>query len=185
MESYVKRWLFLLLTLALVACGSRIPSVLVTGSDHPDMGLAPELSGDVWLNTPAPLHLADLRGKVVLIDMWTYDCINCQDVIPTLRAWYDKYTPQGLVVIGNHYPEFDYERSLVNLKQAVVKLNIPYPVVQDNDGVNWRAYETLYWPTLYLIDKQGHLRYTRIGEGSYTEIEDAIQALLNEPAQQP
>lgn len=181
----MKRWLVLFITFTLVACGSRTPTILVTDPYYSDMGLAPELSGNVWLNTPAPLHLADLRGKVVLIDMWTFDCINCRDVVPTLRAWYNQYSSQGLVIIGNHYPEFSYERSLANLKKAVAQLNIPYPVVQDNDGVNWQAYNSLYWPTLYLIDKRGHLRYTRIGEGGYDEIQTAIQALLDEPAPQP
>ncbi len=177
-----KRWLYIVVAFTLAACGSPVQSAQVTGSDYPDLGAAPELTGDVWLNTTAPLHLADLRGKVVLLDMWTYDCINCRDVVPTLRAWYEKYSPQGLVVIGNHYPEFPYERSLANLKQAVADLNIPYPVVQDNAGANWNAYRSLYWPTLYLIDKQGNLRYTRIGEGGYADIEKAIQALLTEPA---
>jgi thiol-disulfide isomerase/thioredoxin len=166
----MKRWLYIFVALALVACGSPVPSVLVTGSYYPDLGAAPELSGDVWLNTSAPLRLANLRGKVVLLDMWTFDCINCRDVIPTLRDWNEKYGPQGLVVIGNHYPEFPYERSLANLKKAVVDLNVPYPVVQDNEGLNLHAYRSLYWPTLYLIDKQGRLRYTRIGEGGYAEI---------------
>lgn len=104
-------------------------------------------------------------------------------MIPSLRGWYEKYAAQGLVIIGNHYPEFNYERKLANLEQAVANLAIPYPVVQDNDGINWRAFETRYWPTLYLIDKRGHLRYSHIGEGRYANIEAAIQALLSEPAQ--
>lgn len=98
-----------------------------------------------------------------------------------MRGWHEKYASQGLVVIGNHYPEFSYERDLDNLKQAVLDLEIPYPVVQDNDGVNWQAFNSRYWPTLYLIDKQGRLRYMHIGEGRYAEIEAAMQALLNEP----
>ena len=97
-----------------------------------------------------------------------------------MREWHEKYLAQGLVVIGNHYPEFDYEKDLDNLKLAVVDLNIPYHVAQDNDGATWLAYNSRYWPTLYLVDKQGHLRYTHIGEGGYDETEQAIQSLLNE-----
>jgi thiol-disulfide isomerase/thioredoxin len=149
-------------------------------ADLPDLGVAPELNNEVWLNTDRPLKLAELRGKVVLLDMWTFDCINCRNVIPSLRDWYNTYTDQGLVVIGNHYPEFDFERDLNNLKDALVRLDVPYAVAQDNDGGTWRAYRTRYWPSLFLIDKQGHLRYTHIGEGAYTTTEQAIQDLLKE-----
>jgi hypothetical protein len=101
-------------------------------------------------------------------------------VIPSLRGWHEEYTAQGLVIIGNHYPEFDYEKDLDNLKKAITDLKIPYPVAQDNNGTTWRAYKNRYWPTLYLIDKQGHLRYIHIGEGNYAETEQAIQDLLAE-----
>lgn len=147
----------------------------------PDLGVAPELANQVWLNTDRPLRLADLRGKVVLLDMWTFGCINCRNVIPSLRDWYTRYRDQGLVVIGNHFPEFDFERDLGNLKDAIQRLNVPYPVAQDNDGITWNAYRARYWPSLFLIDKRGHLRYTYIGEGSYTETEQVIQDLLQEP----
>jgi thiol-disulfide isomerase/thioredoxin len=145
-----------------------------------DYGAAPELQNTVWLNTAAPLHLADLRGQVVLLDMWTFDCINCQHVIPSLRTWYDTYHGQGLVVIGNHFPEFPYEADLGNLKNAVKRLDVRYPVAQDNNGQTWAAYHTQYWPTLFLIDKRGHIRYQQIGEGAYPETESAIQSLLAE-----
>jgi thiol-disulfide isomerase/thioredoxin len=148
--------------------------------DLPVMGPAPELTNEVWLNTDHPLRLANLRGKVVLLEMWTFDCINCQHVIPSLLAWHQKYSDQGLVLIGNHYPEFASERSLNNLKDAVKRLNIPYAVAQDNDGRTWEAYHNSYWPTLYLIDKQGNIRYIHIGEGAYDETETAIQTLLAE-----
>jgi len=101
-------------------------------------------------------------------------------VIPSLREWHNTYAGDGLVVVGNHYPEFSHEEDLDNLKQAVSDLKIPYAVVQDNDGINWRAYQNRYWPTLYLIDKQGRLRYVHIGEGRYDETERAIRALLAE-----
>ena len=97
-----------------------------------------------------------------------------------MRGWYEKYADQGLVVIGNHYPEFSYERDLDKLGQALIDLNVPYAVARDNDGATWRAYRNRYWPTLYLIDKRGRLRYVHIGEGRYQETETAIQALLAE-----
>jgi hypothetical protein len=102
-------------------------------------------------------------------------------VIPSLKEWDQKYRDQGLVIIGNHYPEFSYEEDLANLQAAVVEHGIEYAVAQDNDGTTWRAYKNRYWPTLYLIDKKGHLRYIHIGEGRYNETEAAIQGLLTEP----
>ena len=101
-------------------------------------------------------------------------------MIPSLREWHNEYADDGLVIIGNHYPEFSYEEDLDNLKEALVRLDIPYAVALDNDGATWRAYENHYWPTLYLIDKQGHIRYVHIGEGRYQETEENIQALLAE-----
>ena len=144
------------------------------------LGPAPELENGVWINTDEPLRLADLRGQVVLVDMWTYGWINCKNAIPSLREWHKEYHDQGLVVIGNHYPEFSHEKDLNNLKQAVTELRIEYPVSQDYDGKTWRAYNTRYWPTLYLVDKKGNLRYTHIGEGAYDETEAATQTLLAE-----
>jgi thiol-disulfide isomerase/thioredoxin len=195
------RWIALMMTtLFLGACATALnltrsvepirPSTPTTATQPvpmanyraslPDLGTAPEFANEVWLNTDRPLRLADLRGQVVLLDMWTFGCINCRNVIPALRDWYGKYTAQGLVVIGNHYPEFDYERDVNNLKDALIRLEVPYSVAQDNDGATWDAYRTRYWPTLFLIDKQGHLRYTHIGEGAYQETERAIQDLLKE-----
>lgn len=149
-------------------------------SSLPNYGPAPELSNTVWLNTDQPLRLADLRGKVVMVEMWTFDCINCIHVIPYVRSWYEKYKDQGFVVIGNHYPEFSYEHDLDNLKAAVVRLDVPYPVAQDNDGVTWNAYNNHYWPAMYLIDKHGDIRYKTIGEGAYDRTEQAIVDLLAE-----
>ena len=152
----------------------------VSKSNLPDLGPAPEIANTVWLNTPAPLRLADLRGQVVLLNMWTFDCINCQHVLPYVHGWYDAYHAQGLQVIGNHFPEFAYEGDLKNLAQAVKRLNVRYPVAQDNDGQTWRAYHTHYWPTIFLIDKRGRIRYQTIGEGAYPQTEAAIQSLLAE-----
>src|SRR5512143_2414337 len=151
-----------------------------TRTTLPDLGPAPELTNTVWLNADAPLRLADLRGKVVALEMWTFDCINCQHVTPSLEDWYARYKGQGLVIIGNHFPEFAHERDLGNLRQAVARAGIEYPVAQDNDGATWSAYASRYWPTLYLIDKRGRVRYVHIGEGAYAEIEQNIKALLAE-----
>lgn len=146
----------------------------------PNFGPAPEISNQVWLNTDHPLRLNELRGNVVLLEMWTFGCYNCKNVIPHLKEWHEKYDGQGLVIIGNHYPEFSYERDLNNLKQAVIDLGIEYPVAQDNERATWGAYNNRYWPTLYLIDKHGDIRYTHIGEGQYAETESAIKSLLAE-----
>ena len=146
----------------------------------PDLGIAPELTNATWLNSPEPLRLSGLRGKVVIVEMWTFGCINCRNVIPSLIDWHEKYTSEGLVIIGNHYPEFERESVLANLEKAVADLDIPYPVAVDNQGETWRAYQNRYWPSLYLVDKKGHIRYQHIGEGRYEETEAAIQALLDE-----
>lgn len=149
-------------------------------ADLPDYGAAPELNNETWLNVDAPLRLAGLKGKVVLLDMWTFDCINCIHIIPYVRDWHEKYADQGLVIIGNHFPEFSYEHDLANLREAIDRLDVPYAVAQDNDGATWNAYNNRYWPTVYLIDKRGHIRHWQIGEGGYEQTEAAIQALLAE-----
>jgi len=146
----------------------------------PDLGPAPELTNDTWLNVDSPLRLANLRGRVVIVEMWTFGCINCQHIVPSLKEWHAKYKDHGLVIIGNHFPEFSYEKDLANLKDAIAHDDIQYAVAQDNDGATWRAYKNHYWPALYLIDKQGHIRYVHIGEGRYKETEANIQALLAE-----
>lgn len=178
--------LFLGLLFALTACSTPAESqpldadILQYPASLPDLGLAPELTNDTWLNVDSPLRLADLRGKVIALEMWTFGCYNCQNVMPSLKEWHSKYSGEGLVIIGNHYPEFSFEESLDNLQAAVLENGIEYAVAQDNDGKTWRAYDNRYWPTLYLIDKQGHIRYVHIGEGRYKETEAVIQALLEE-----
>ncbi len=146
-----------------------------------NLGPAPELVGKTWLNVRQPIRLKDLRSRVVLVDMWTFGCPSCQRMIPYLQSWQDKYHSKGLVVIGNHFPEFAWEADVENLKQALLRLNIGYPVIQDNEGVNWRAYGCRHWPTQYLIDKHGYLRYRHAGEGDYAQIAAAIRKLLAEP----
>ncbi len=164
---------------------TRLGEVLGTTGDVyvdlPLLGIAPEIENSIWINSERALRLSDLRGKVVLLEMWTFGCINCQNVIPSLKTWHSKYAEEGLVIIGNHYPEFAHEHDLDNLKAAVEQMEIEYPVAQDNDGKTWRAYNNRYWPALFLIDKSGNIRYTHIGEGAYTKTEQAIQALLSEP----
>ena len=182
----MKRLLLGILAFTLFGCASgqsamkSVNSAVPKLTSLPDFGPAPELTNNTWLNVDAPLRLADLRGKVVIVEMWTFGCINCQHVIPSLKEWYSKYKDQGLVIIGNHFPEFSYERDLNNVKDAVARYGIEYPVAQDNDGATWRAYKNNYWPALYLIDKQGHIRYVHIGEGNYKETEQNIKALLEE-----
>ena len=182
----VKPFFFCLMALFLFGCAPRqteaqsMDSSMPKTASLPDLGVAPELSNDIWLNVDAPLRLANLRGKVVIVEMWTFGCINCQNVMPSLREWHSKYKDQGLVIIGNHYPEFSYEADLENLKESLDRFEIEYAVAQDNDGITWRAYKNHYWPALFLIDKQGHIRYVHIGEGRYKQTEQNIKALLEE-----
>lgn len=151
-----------------------------TLSDLPVEGIAPSLDGAVqWLNSP-PLTNQQLRGKVVLVDFWTYSCINCIRTMPYVRAWAEKYKDQGLVVIGVHAPEFAFEKKIDNVRKAVTDFEIGYPVAIDNDYRIWRAFENSYWPAHYLIDAQGKVRYHHFGEGNYAQTEQAIQDLLRE-----
>jgi thiol-disulfide isomerase/thioredoxin len=142
--------------------------------------IMPELSGAVaWLNSP-PLTSAQLKGHVVLIDFWTYSCINCLRATPYVRAWADKYKDSGLIVIGVHTPEFAFEKDLENVKHAVSDLKITYPVALDNDYAIWKAFHNSFWPADYLIDATGKIRHHHFGEGKYDETEQQIQALLKE-----
>ncbi len=176
----MKTVILALTALLLAGCMSTTQAPSSNQVDLQDFGPAPELQNKVWINTPAPIHLANLRGKVILLEMWTFECINCQHTLPYLNQWYKEYSDQGLVIIGNHYPEFPEEANLQNLENAVKADGIQYPVAQDNDGSTWRAYYSEFWPTIYLIDKKGDLRYLRIGEGGDDLTETAIQTLLAE-----
>lgn len=141
---------------------------------------APELiQGGEWFNSE-PLQLAELEGKVVLVDFWTYSCINCIRTLPYLRAWHEKYSDKGLVIIGVHSPEFEFEKNPRNVQQAINDFEIQYPVMQDNEFATWKAYSNRYWPAKYLVDKDGNVRYTHFGEGKYDETEQMIQQLLEE-----
>ncbi len=146
----------------------------------PELPQAPELRGITdWINSQ-PLTIAELRGRVVLVHFWTFGCYNCANTLPFVTAWDGSYRDQGLVIIGVHAPEFGYEREKANVVQAAERFGIQYPIAQDNDFATWKAYDNHYWPALYLIDSQGRIRYSHIGEGAYEKTEQQIKQLLAE-----
>ncbi|HVV90942.1 MAG TPA: cytochrome c biogenesis protein DipZ, partial [Solirubrobacterales bacterium] len=153
-----------------------------------DIGPAPEFTDtEDWFNTPGdkPLTMKGLRGKVVLIDFWTYSCINCIRTLPYLNAWYRRYAKDGLVIVGVHTPEFPFEREADNVEEAIKTDGIKYPVVQDNEMGTWNAYENLYWPAEYFVDAKGQVRFAHFGEGDYGEKEQVIRELLSEAGHAP
>ena len=163
--------------------GARDPeATAAAGGALPDYGPAPELRGlNGWLNSE-PLTLAGLRRRVVLIDFWTYSCINCLRTLPYLREWDDRYRAAGLTIVGVHSPEFAFERVESNVRENTRKLGVRYPVALDNDFATWKAWRNQYWPAKYLIDRDGRVRYYHFGEGDYAETEEAIRSLLGEGA---
>ncbi len=143
--------------------------------------LAPELKGiEGYINSEEGIKISDFEGKVVLIDFWTYSCINCIRTLPYLTSWDEKYKDNGLVIIGVHTPEFDFEKNKNNVENAIKEHNIEYRVVQDNSFATWKNYNNRFWPAKYLIDSDGYIRYTHFGEGKYEETELMIQELLEE-----
>ncbi|WP_431257341.1 cytochrome c biogenesis protein DipZ [Roseateles chitinivorans] len=151
----------------------------------PDLGGLPSLDGAVqWLNSK-PLTAESLRGKVVLIDFWTYSCINCLRTLPYVKAWAEKYRDQGLVVIGVHAPEFAFERDIDNVRKAARDLGVTYPIAVDNNFAIWRAFSNRYWPAHYFVDAQGRVRFRHFGEGDYAHSEAVIQQLLRENGSAP
>lgn len=165
--------------LATSLAASVMPLTAQAGASKPTP--APEFTGiEHWLNSD-PLTLASLRGRVVLVDFWTYTCINCVRTLPYVTSWYQKYKSQGLEVVGVHTPEFPFERSTPNVQKALERFGITYPVAQDNRYATWDAYRNQYWPAFYLIDKQGQIVYRHFGEGKYAETEAEIQRLLAQP----
>jgi len=140
---------------------------------------APEFTGvDKWLNSE-PLTMQQLRGKVVLVDFWTYSCINCVHTLSHVESWHEKYKDQGLVVVGVHTPEYAFEHDTGKVTAAIAQYGLHYPVAQDNSYATWNAYGNQYWPAFYLIDKQGRVAYSHFGEGGYAETEAAIRAQLS------
>ncbi len=159
------------------AHAAELPSL---PSGLPVESVRPKLDGaTAWLNTE-PLSMASLRGKVVLVNFWTYSCVNCLRTLPYVRAWAQKYADQGLVVLGVHTPEFAFEKDKGNVQRALQDLKISYPVAQDNDFKIWRAFDNQYWPALYFVDAQGRVRHHQFGEGGFAQSERVIQALLKE-----
>jgi len=165
-------------TLAMLFAGVFLSAPVVAS----DRIAAPLTGATQWLNSE-PLNSELLRGKVVLVDFWTYSCSNCLNALPHVKAWDEKYRAQGLVVIGVHTPEFAAEKDQQNVEQAIRKLGVTYPVAMDNQYAIWDAYGNRYWPAQYLIDARGRLRYQHYGEGAYREIESNIRALLEESRQ--
>ena len=145
---------------------------------------APEFTGITSYINANATKLSDLKGKVVLVDFWTYSCINCIRTLPYLVDWNQKYSDKGLVIVGVHSPEFEFEKNIDNVKQAVTRFGIEYPVLLDNDHGTWNAFQNSYWPRKYLVDSDGYIRYDHIGEGGYVETENAIKNLLSERSNQ-
>lgn len=171
-QLYVASFWFVLVAAALVPVQAK------TSDQMPD----PVSATAQWLNSP-PLTSKDLRGKVVLVEFWTYGCINCLHTLPYVKAWSAKYRQNGLLVIGVHTPEFAFEKDRGNVERAVRDLGIIYPVVMDNQYEIWNAYKNTYWPAQYLMDAHGRLRHQHSGEGGYQETERMIQILLAEAHQ--
>jgi len=172
---------------AMAVAGARLGlyDPLMRTTTHPPRHLAGEgqlaalRTATAWLNSP-PLTAADLRGKVVLIDVWTYTCVNWLRTLPYVRAWAEKYKPHGLVVIGVHSPEFPFEHDLENVRRSAKDMRVTYPVAIDNDFSIWRAFDNNYWPALYLLDGDGRVRYQHFGEEAYDQSERNIQRLLKD-----
>jgi thiol-disulfide isomerase/thioredoxin len=164
----------LLITAGLTLSGTGVPAPLPGSAGRP----VPEWQvSKEWINSK-PLRLADLRGKVVLVDFWTYSCINCLRTVPYLNRWYEQYKDRGFVVVGIHTPEFEFEGMHVNVDDAVRRLGIQFPVAQDNDFATWKRYDNLAWPAFYLIDREGKIVFSKYGEGGYGSMENLIRQLL-------
>ena len=166
------------LSTAFAACAVMGATTVAVAAPPQSGPGAPELTGSTqWLNSE-PRNLQQLRGKVVLIDFWTYTCINCVNTLPYVKSWNQKYKDQGLTVIGVHTHEYQFERDTGNVKTANKRLGISYQVAQDNQYATWNDYDKQYWPAFYLIDKKGQIVYSHFGEGAYAQTEAKIQALL-------
>jgi thiol-disulfide isomerase/thioredoxin len=173
--------------IASLLASSALPSAAAEALNGPTTPLpvaatqdtAPNFTGITkWFNS-APLDIADLRGKVVLVDFWTYGCVNCVNTLPHVTALYNKYRDRGLVVVGVHTPEFPFERSAGNVQAALKRHSITYPVAQDNDSKTWNAYRNQYWPAQYIVDQTGKIVFQHAGEGQYEEIDRTVARLLN------
>ncbi len=159
---------------------SKSDKMISAASINENLSMAPEIKAEKWINTDKELTLESLSGKVVLIEFWTFGCYNCKNTLPKMIEWYDRYKSDNFEIIGIHCPETDRERDFDNVKDAVNELGIKYPVAIDNEFYNWYKYDVHAWPTIFLIDKKGGIRYTHVGEGSYKKTEETIQELLKE-----
>ena len=159
-----------------------MPGKADLSSEDVDASSAPEFTSGTWINSES-LTLKGLRGRVVLVEFWTFACYNCRNTLPSIKLWDTRYRDKGLTVVGVHTPELDQERDLNNVRREVTELGIRYPVVTDNDYAIWKAYGVDAWPTMFVIDKAGRIRGTHVGEGAYEETEQLIQRLLAEPPQ--
>ena len=165
-----------------LATNPSAPKILTPQTIAKSPNQLPEFQGiSEWLNS-APLTTKDLLGKVVLVQIWTLGCINCQRTLPYVVSWHQKYAAQGLQTIGIHTPEFAYERDRRNIRRSMTKYGITYPVAVDNDFQTWKAFKNEYWPHLFLADRHGMIRYDHIGEGAYDETERTIGQLLGRAA---
>jgi thiol-disulfide isomerase/thioredoxin len=163
-----------------VTSGSQmIPSPTV--NEQTKAPAAPEISNGLWINSE-PLTLKSLHGRVVLLDFWTFACYNCRNTLPAIKKWDAQYRDKGLTIIGVHTPELDIERDINQLRREVAGLGIKYPVVTDQDYSTWKAYSVEAWPTVFVLDKQGRVRWMHVGEGAYDETEEVIKKLLAEEA---
>lgn len=164
-----------------VAVSHRASATAVTSASLPDLGPVPELTGGTgWLNGP-PLRTADLRGRVLMIEVWTFGCYNCLNALPHVKETAARYRDAGLVTIGVHTPETERERVTDNVRRRVQELGVRFPVVLDNDFAIWRALGNQYWPSIYLVDRRGRIRFHHDGEGRYGAIDAAVKQLLAEP----
>src|SRR5215475_11297715 len=165
--------------------GRISPAQLESGSQPNEVAIeesAPAFAEGTWINSE-PLTIKGLRGRVVLVDFWTFGCYNCRNTLPYLKRWHERYSDKGLTIVGVHSPEFDTEKKIENVRSEVASLGIRYPVVTDNDYETWRAYKVEAWPTAFLLDKSGRVRWMHVGEGAYEEAERTIQKLLAEDEQ--
>jgi thiol-disulfide isomerase/thioredoxin len=154
----------------------KSPAILVPENKSSS---APEFATGDWINSE-PLTLKGLRGRVVLVEFWTFGCYNCRNTLPAVKSWDARYREKGLTIVGVHSPEFDDEQKLDNVRREVAALDIRFPVVTDNDYATWRAYDVAAWPTIFVLDKSGRIRWTHVGEGAYDQTEQVIQKLLAE-----
>lgn len=167
----------------IVAFVGIVTTLIGFGATLPGDARMPPLKGaTAWLNSP-PLGATELRGKVVLVDFWTYTCINWRRTLPYLRAWDQKYREHGLVIVGVHTPEFSFEKDIDNVRRETQSQRVDYPVAIDSNYAIWNAFSNQYWPALYVVDAQGHIRHRKFGEGDYAQIETNIQQLLTDAGQ--